>query len=233
MLELFPEGFEEREAGGLLELVAYTDATGERLMRAAFGSVVVETVEPGWEERWRAFHRGARVGPLWVGPPWEAPPSGLLTVVIDPGLAFGTGSHATTRLCLELLADLPRTSLLDAGCGSGVLAVAAARLGFGPVWAIDVDPQAVEAAARNAEVNHVAIHIAAADALADPLPAAETVVANITLPAVLALADRVPEATLVTSGFLARDPLALDGRRRLARRELAGWAADVWGPVAQ
>ena len=101
-------------------------------MLAAFPHADRTEVEAGWEDRWREFHRPVRVGPLWIGPPWETAPGDALAVVIDPGRAFGTGAHPTTRLCLELLLDLPRTSLLDVGCGSGVLSIAAARLGFGP-----------------------------------------------------------------------------------------------------
>ncbi len=119
MLELFPEGFEEREDGAGVELAAYTDPAGEARARAAFGDITAVDVAEGWEDRWRDFHRGVTIGPLWVGPPWERPPGDLLAVVIEPGRAFGTGAHPTTRLCLELLAELPPGSLLDVGCGSG------------------------------------------------------------------------------------------------------------------
>ncbi|MER3412480.1 MAG: hypothetical protein C4305_09440, partial [Thermoleophilia bacterium] len=113
MLELFPQGFEEREDEDGLELVAYTDAGGEERLWHVFGGVRSAEVGEGWEDRWRAFHRGVRVGHLWVGPPWETPPPGSLSVVIEPGRAFGTGSHPTTRLALLLLLGLPGASLLD------------------------------------------------------------------------------------------------------------------------
>ena len=145
MLELFPEGFEERETADGLELVAYTDSGGEERLWAAFGAVQSEEVVGDWEERWRAFHRPVHVGSLWVGPPWEQPPEEATAVVIEPGRAFGTGGHPTTRLCLELLLELEPGSLLDVGCGSGVIAVAAACLGFGPVAAVDREPAALEA----------------------------------------------------------------------------------------
>src|SRR5690606_664719 len=105
----------------------------------------------------RAFHTPVEVaGRLRVRPPWEPPREGLLDVVIDPGMAFGTAQHATTRACLELLCGLPAGGpLVDAGCGSGVLSVAARRLGFGPVWAIDSDPLSVEATVGNARRNGV------------------------------------------------------------------------------
>ena len=98
-----------------------------------FGMGDAADVEDGWEDRWRKFHRPVRVGRLWVGPPWETPPADALAVVIDPGRAFGTGAHPTTQLCLELLQELEPGSLLDVGCGSGVLSVArrAARLRAG------------------------------------------------------------------------------------------------------
>ena len=113
MLAVFPEGFEEADRGERLELAAYTDARGEERARAEFGDVVLSEVPSDWEERWKRFHRPAIVAGLWVGPPWETPPPSGAAVVIDPGRAFGTGSHQTTRLCVELLAELPRTSLLD------------------------------------------------------------------------------------------------------------------------
>ena len=97
MLELFPQGFEEREVADGVELTAYTDAGGEERLWAAFGSAAAEPVPAGWEERWRDFHRPVRIGSLWVGPPWETPPPEGTAVVIDPGRAFGTGGHATGR----------------------------------------------------------------------------------------------------------------------------------------
>lgn len=233
MLELFPGGFEEHDLGPALELAAYTDSGGEERLRAAFGATRATDVEDGWDERWREFHRGVRVGALWVGPPWEAPPAGAEAIVIDPGQAFGTGAHATTRLCLDLLGGVPRGSLVDAGCGSGVLAIAAARLGFAPVRAVDSDPLAVAATVANARVNGVEIDVAELDVLAADLPSAETVLANLTLAGVSALASRIRPAWLVTSGYLAGDRFAPRGFERGCRRELEGWAADLWRPLAK
>ena len=111
MVELFPEGFEETEHSDGVELAAYTDASGEERLWAAFGTVSADAVPDGWEQRWREFHKPVRVGRLWLGPPWEDPPADALAVVIDPGRAFGTGGHPTTRLCLELLAEVEPASL--------------------------------------------------------------------------------------------------------------------------
>jgi ribosomal protein L11 methyltransferase len=228
MLGLFPEGFEELDAGAGVELEAYTDAAGEARAQAAFGDITAVDVAEGWEDRWREFHHGVRVGPLWVGPPWEEAPEGAPAVVIEPGRAFGTGAHPTTMLCLGLLAELPRGSLLDVGCGSGVLAIASAKLGFGPVHAVDRDPVAVEATIANAAANAVDLEARVADAFAADLPHTGTTVANLTLEDVRRLPPRIGSHHLVTSGYLGADALVLAGRTSVRRVELEGWAADVW-----
>jgi ribosomal protein L11 methyltransferase len=228
MIELFPSGFEERDDADGVTLIAYTDAAGEERMWAAFGSAAGDDVADGWEERWRAFHRPIRAGALWVGPPWEEPDAGAVAIVIDPGRAFGTGGHATTRLCLELLAEERRGGVLDVGCGSGVIAVAAARLGFEPVVAVDVEPQAVEATLANAAANGVVVKARVADATTALLPRADLAFTNIALDVVEAVAPRLAVSRLVTSGYLASDMPALHGYDRVARRERDGWAADVF-----
>jgi ribosomal protein L11 methyltransferase len=225
MLELFPQGFEEIDGEGGVELVAYTDARGEERLWQLFGGARADDVEEGWEERWRAFHKPVRVGELWVGPPWEEPDEGALAVVIDPGRAFGTGSHPTTRLCLELLEHLPRGSLLDVGVGSGVLAIAAAKLGFGPVLGIDVEEAAVQATRANAAANAVVVEARLADGAEESLPAADVTVANISLADVQRL--RPDSGHVVTSGYLASEAAELAGYRRSLRREADGWAADL------
>ena len=226
MLELAPAGFEERELGADIELAAYGDTTLERAVRAAFDDVRSTPVEPEWEDRWRAFHRGRTVGELWVGPPWEPPPRRPPAVVIEPGRAFGTGAHATTRLCLELLQTLRPTSVVDVGCGSGVIAVAAARLGFAPVFAIDDDPVAVEATRANAAANDVDVDARVGDARA-AVPPADVAIANISLDVGAALALAPATRLLVASGYLEHERLALPQFRTLRRREAEGWAAEL------
>ena len=186
-------------------------------------------VELGWEDRWRAFHRPVRIGPLWVGPPWEDPPADAVPVVIDPGRAFGTGSHPTTRVCLEQLiqlADEPR-SLLDVGCGSGVLAIAGRALGFEPVLALDTDPAAVEATQANAARNGLEIDVSLADATATVLPETDVTVANISLDSVLALGPGLRSPLAITAGYLVAERPELPGYAVRERRELEGWAADL------
>jgi ribosomal protein L11 methyltransferase len=228
MLELFPEGFEEAEAPGGVELAAYTAAPGEQRLRRAFDGIASKPVPADWADRWRQFHTGVRVGRFWIGPPWEQPRAGPLTVVIDPGQAFGTGAHATTRLCLELLGSCEPGSLLDIGCGSGVLAIAAAKLRFGPILAVDSDPAAVEAARDNATRNGVALDVRKADALAEPLPVVDVAVANLTLRAIQALAPRLSAQLLIASGYLENEAPQLGSFERRERRTADGWAADVF-----
>jgi ribosomal protein L11 methyltransferase len=228
MLELFPEGFEERETVDGLEVAAYTDAGGEERLWAAFGAVSASAVAADWETRWRAFHRPVEVGPLWVGPPWEERPAEGVVVVIDPGRAFGTGGHPTTRLCLELLLALERGSLVDVGCGSGILAIAAARLGFDPVIALDHDAAAVDATERNAKANGAKLDLRCTDALTDDLPHADCTVANVSASFVREIAARLQTRDLIASGYLEPEPPELPGFRHRERRAADGWAADLF-----
>src|SRR5579875_1560084 len=142
LLELAPSGVEEVDIDAATVEYAVYGAPGELPdlpdLQAAAGAALVEVstteVADDWADRWREFHRPLVLGDrLSVRPPWEPPPGTALDLVIDPGRAFGTGAHATTRLCLELLLDIPVPSgplaagpaAIDLGCGSGVLAIAA------------------------------------------------------------------------------------------------------------
>ena len=228
MLELHPEGFAEQLTDGEVELVAYTDEAGADRLRATFGDVRTELVESGWEEKWKRFHEPLTIGSLWIGPPWAHAEPGFLPVLIDPGQAFGTGAHATTRLCLEILLPLDPGSLLDVGCGSGVLALAASRLGFVPVTAIDSDEAAVEATLRNASANDVPLDVRHVDALTDPLPDADIVLANIDLPTLAHLVPPPACRLLVTSGYYEADRPSFAGFGHIRRETRDKWAADVF-----
>lgn len=227
MLELAPAGFEEVERGDQVEIAVYLDAAAEDELRGVFPGASSTPVEPGWQERWREFHRPVSAGGVWIGPPWEEAAGGGLVVVIDPGRAFGTGAHPTTRLCVELLAAQSRGSLLDAGCGSGVVALAAVRLGFRPVIAVDVDPVAVTIARDNATRNGVVLDARLVDVLEEELPATDLVVANIALGAVEALLPRLRARRAITSGYLAEEAPAASGWEAVEERRLDGWAAHV------
>lgn len=245
LLELAPGGVEESEQGDVVEYAVY-GAPGELpdlpdLEAAAGGSLVevrTEQVADDWPERWKRFHQPIDVGGrLYVRPPWEP---GLpaqdprLDIVIDPGQAFGTGSHHTTRLCLELLLELdPAGEVVDLGCGSGVLAIAAAKLGFGPVRGLDHEPQSVEATLANAAANGVAVDAARADLRSHPIPAAPVVLANLLRPLLLTVAERMqrrPDA-LIASGLLRQEAdeasaaFAARGLHEAARRESGEWSA--------
>ncbi len=232
MIDLFPQGFEELERDDEIELVAYTDARGEERLWQAFGHVSAAVVEEGWEHRWRMFHRPVEAAGLWIGAPWHEPPGGTTTVVIDPGRAFGTGSHATTRLVLELLAKLNRGSLVDIGCGSGVLAIAAAKLGFAPVTAVDVDERAIEATLRNAAANGVSIEARRADATV-AVDSGDVCVANVTLEIVERLGAHIDCTQFVTSGYLLSEEPRLPRFEWIERIGEEGWAADRFRRAAQ
>jgi ribosomal protein L11 methyltransferase len=214
MLELFPGGVEQEEDGVDVVFAGYADEAPAPDLEGA-------PVEGGWEDRWREYHRPVRCGRLWVGPPWCEPEP--LAVVVDPGRAFGTGAHGSTRAALELLQELEPAPALDLGCGSGVLSIAALLLGFGPVEAFDIDPLAVDATRRNAERNGVEVPVAQADALADPLPPAPLWLANLELHLLEPLLRRpdVPPRVLV-SGLL--ESQTLGGSRRVV---VDGWAAEL------
>ncbi len=259
LLELAPSGVEEAEVGeGVLEYAVY-GSPGELPqlpdLRAAAGEALVEVatseLPDNWGERWKRFHRPVLiespgiVSGLHVRPPWEPPADrkDVEEIVIDPGQAFGTGAHATTRMCLELLLELAaaksaaerpvdggrgaateamgewrgrdevpehgRGALLDVGTGSGVLAIAAARLGFGPVVGLDNELESVEAARGNARVNGVVLETRSFDLRRERLPTiagapAPTVLANLLKPLLLELArsiERAPE-DLIVGGLL-------------------------------
>jgi ribosomal protein L11 methyltransferase len=243
LLELAPGGVEEVDCGELVEYAVY-GPPGELPalpdLEAAVGGALVEVrtteLPDDWSERWKQFHVPLALGDrLAVRPPWEAPIGTAIEIVIDPAQAFGTGAHATTRLCLELLLELEPASgpLLDLGCGSGVLAIAAAKLGFGPVAAVDFDPLAVEATRDNAAVNDVVLDVARCDLRHDPIPAAPVVLANLLRPLLLDYAVRLatPPKTLIASGLLIHEAdeiaaaFAAHGLRERDRREHGEWAA--------
>ena len=151
----------------------------------------------------------AQFGPIeiargfWIVPSWSAVPDpGALNLRLDPGLAFGTGSHPTTRLCLEWLREhlAGGESVLDYGCGSGILAIAAAKLGADRVMGIDVDPQAVRASAHNARENDVDAAFVEPDAL--PAATYEVVVANILANPLIVLAPAIAQR-VVAGGRIA------------------------------
>ncbi len=247
LLELAPSGVEETAIGEAEIEYAVYGAPGELprlpdLEAAAAGVRIAVTsteIPDDWMDRWRAFHRPLVLGDrLTVRPPWEPPAERGIDLVIDPGQAFGTGAHATTRLCLELMLEIPAAgSFLDLGCGSGVLAIAAARLGFAPVYAVDLDPASLAAARENASVNGVAIDVARHDVRVDATPAAGTIAANLLGPLLVAWAERLaaqgatPPERIIAGGLLATEAervggaFAALGLDVVERRERAEWAA--------
>lgn len=230
LLELAPTGMEEVDVDSAsVDYVIYGSGPSlppEPALRAALGDALLavdsSVIADDWADRWRDFHKPLVLGTrLSVRPPWEPAPAVELDLVIDPGRAFGTGAHATTRLCLEALLDLPRPTeaaaaefaTVDLGCGSGVLAIAAAKLGFGPVLALDYDQLAVDATAANAQVNGVERDIRAKrfDLIEQDPPGAPLVLANLLGPLLTAWIQKMPAErifrpeVIILSGVLATE----------------------------
>jgi ribosomal protein L11 methyltransferase len=250
LLVLAPSGVEEVDRGDVVEYAVY-GAPGELPalpgLRAAVGGALVdvstEEIPDDWDQRWKAFHQPVDVGGppgrgLRVRPPWHPARAGALEVVIDPAQAFGTGAHHTTRLCLELLLELePGGACADLGCGSGVLAIAAARLGWDPVLGIDHERESVAATLDNAAVNGVTVQARRHDLLRDgPAPGAPTVLANLLRPLLLHVAEAgfagEQPRTLIAGGLLAHeaDEVAAAfadraGLTERSRRHGGEWAA--------
>jgi len=191
-----------------------------------------------WANSWKAQYNPLNVGHrLWIVPSWCTPPDPTaVNIVLDPGMAFGTGNHPTTALCLDFLSGHPLSGqvVLDYGCGSGILSIAAIKLGARAAFAVDIDPQALEVSQRNAELN--GIHEGMIVSTPDKLPAdlrANVVLANILSGTLMELVDEItsrvrPYGWLVLSGLLGEDQ-AHEVRRRydppfaLTPRENQNW----------
>jgi ribosomal protein L11 methyltransferase len=255
LVEIVPGGVEEERGETYVEYAIYgppgeIPELPEIEAAAGDGLVAIETTEipDDWADRWRDFHEPVEVGDwLVVRPSWETAPAQSsngerLEIVIDPGRAFGTGAHATTALSLELLGDLAeespeRGSVADLGTGSGVLAIAAAKLGYGPVLALDHEAPAVEAAAENAALNGAKIEVERRNLREQPGPQADVWLANLTAPLLTAVAGLMPgpgaggPAELVVSGLLTRerglvsDAFAARGYDAVAYRDGGDWGA--------
>jgi ribosomal protein L11 methyltransferase len=254
LVELAPAGFEQVDGDGFVEFALY-GAPGELPALATgpaeIGGIRVEVsgteVGDDWADRWREFHRPAQIGRVHVRPPWTEPLEGSIDIVIDPAQAFGTGAHPTTRASLELLLEVADGGaagspgriaagagppLVDLGCGSGVLAIAAAKLGFAPVTAVDHDPAAIEATLENARANGVTLEsVERYDLRTDPAPVAPVITANLMRPLLLRVAELLPEQpeTLIVSGLLEGEEeevaAAFASLRERRRVRLQGWSA--------
>jgi ribosomal protein L11 methyltransferase len=248
LIELAPGGVEEETGGNWVEYAVYgppgeLPAIPDLEALAGAGTVEISSTEipDDWADSWRDFHK-----PVWIGerlvvrPSWEESSATPVDVdiVVDPGQAFGTGAHATTRLCLELLLELAdageaRGSLADLGTGSGVLAIAAAKLGWEPVLAVDHEPAALEAAATNGRANGVELELCRINLREGSPPSASTLAANLTAPLLTAVAGGLdsPPRTLVCSGLLAIEvddvssAFLEPGLRVVEQRAQGDWAA--------
>jgi ribosomal protein L11 methyltransferase len=246
LVELAPGGVEEERGADHVEFAIY-GAPGELPelpdLRALAGEgeveVSTEEIPDDWADRWRDFHRPVAIGDrLVVRPSWGEATPAEIEILIDPGRAFGTGAHATTRMCLELLLELAESrgaegGLADLGTGSGVIAIAAAKLGFSPVLGCDHEPAALDATAENARANGVEIELRRVNLREDPPPVADTVAANLTGPILREVAARLaaPPRRLVCSGLLRREAgeiataFSAHGLVEAGRRDDGDWSA--------
>ena len=244
-------GIEVQEAGrpGAVCLLSYFPAgVSSSALRAALRPLpsaraeAVEVPEVDWVARFREGFRGFDAGPFRIAPAWDAPAPRPDLIVVDPGRAFGTGTHETTRLCLSALAALaggrPLGRVLDLGTGTGILAVAARRLGASAVVAADLDPEALEAARAHAALNATDLAVVMADGgAAFARRAFDVVVANLSAPLLRELEPELrdlprPGGTLVVSGFLDADVPGLSAAFARAGEPEARfdgeWACLVW-----
>ncbi|MBN9688902.1 MAG: 50S ribosomal protein L11 methyltransferase [Verrucomicrobia bacterium] len=222
-------------------------------LNIAPGRISIRKVPPqDWSESWKRHFRPMDLGPrLLVKPTWSRrqPRPGQSVVLLDPGLSFGTGQHATTRFCLEQLVALRRSgqtqSLLDAGMGSGILAIAAAKLGYSPVKAFDFDAEAVRIARENCALNEVvnAVDVSEADLTRLPRKSREqfdVVCANLMYDLLIAERDRLlarlkPGGTLVVAGILETQFAQVEAAfqaarlRRLRARTEKEWRSGSFG----
>jgi ribosomal protein L11 methyltransferase len=245
LLPLVPQGVHDRPAGdGRLELAVYGDGPPLAELETAVGAALIAVSEAEVDDdparrRLESYAARSPIGGRVVVRPEHAPPAaeGVLDVVIDGlGGAFGAGTHPTTAMCLELMLGLePGGAFADLGCGTGVLAVVAAKLGWGPVLALDHEELAVEAAAANARRNAVDVEVLRADVLEIPPPPVGTLAANVPPKVHAHLAERLPAEvrTVIASGVddgRLSDTVAAYARAGLAvekRMERRSWGAVV------
>jgi ribosomal protein L11 methyltransferase len=244
LLPLLPQGVYERALGeGRAEVAFYGDIpAGDELERIAGDALLAREeaeVPEGREERQRRSGQAWEIaGRLRVRSPADPPgDAGLREIVIEPVTgAFGTGAHPTTRMTLELLLGLePGGGFADLGCGGGIVAIAAAQLGWEPVFAVDVEARAVEATRHNAERNGVAVSAVQADLREVPPPPARTLAANMPLYVHERVADGLEAVTehVIVSGIVndtapvVCELYAAAGLRERARRSENGWAG-IW-----
>jgi ribosomal protein L11 methyltransferase len=278
LLELAPAGVEEVQLDDQRVEYAVYGPPGELPslpdLKALAGDTPVEIstseIADDWHERWKDFHRPVLIAPpsaespagggekpnipsLLIRPPWEPAPQSAgepaLELVIDPGQAFGTGGHASTRLCLALLLEIAgedprRGAVLDVGTGSGVLAIAAAKLGYGPLLGLDNEAESVAAAHENALVNGVELQTARYDLREDVLPwlgenktSPEPVLllANLLRPLLLSLSQSLarPPAHLIAGGLLCEqlDEVSAAFLEQVGLTERARRSEGEWGAL--
>ena len=187
-----------------LSRVKFYVQPGDPLIEEFPEALLREVRDEDWENNWKQYYKPIKIGKLTVVPEWEEKPAEGISLVLDPGLTFGTGSHATTHMCLEAIQEisLENASVLDLGCGSGILGIGAMLLGAKECTSIDIDDKSPKVVNENAELNGVHINALAGDVLGKNWSGYDVVLANIVADVIVKLIPKIKAPYFICSGII-------------------------------